>query len=90
MGSPFEFDRKSMETETAISEFPSGGKNVTRVGQLYQFHKNRLVSPNDGQVSKDKHVQRWFDQENLIYVRCISLNVLKKPCIKAKKVIDKN
>ena len=68
-----------METETAISEFPNGGKIVTRVGQLYQFDKNRLVSPNDGQVSKDKHFQRWFDQENLVYVRCVSLNVFQKP-----------
>ena len=33
----------------------------------------------DVKVSKDKHISRWVDQENLSYVR---------PSIKTKKVID--
>ena len=34
-------------------------------------------------VSKDKHISRWVDWENIIYVR------QNKPCIKTKNVTNK-
>ena len=37
----------------------------------------------DIEVSKDKHVSRWADQQNFIYVRW------NKNYIKSKKVIDR-
>ena len=40
----------------------------------------------DVKVSQDKNINRWVDQENLIYVRW---NRIKKPCIKTEKVIDR-
>ena len=36
-------------------------------------------------LSKDKHISRWVDQENLTYVRWNRI----KNCIKTKKVIDR-
>ena len=30
----------------------------------------------DVKVSKDKHISRWVDQENLIYVKTIMLKLL--------------
>ena len=40
----------------------------------------------DVKFSKGKHINRWVDRENLIYIR---LNIFKnqKPCIKKKEVI---
>ena len=40
----------------------------------------------DVKFSKGKHINRWVDQENLIYIRW---NIFKnqKPCIKKKEVI---
>ena len=39
----------------------------------------------DVEVSKDKHINRWVDPENLI---CL-MKKNKKPCIKMKKVINR-
>ena len=41
--------------------------------QVYQFHQNKLALTIDVEVSKDKHISRWVDWENLIYVRWIRI-----------------
>ena len=41
--------------------------------QVYQLHQNKLALMMDVEVSKDKHISRWVDWENLIYVRWIRI-----------------